>query len=256
MKTLRLVAQAMLNTMGSASTVRALMCHMINHPAHFGDPRVAVKLLDAVGQHGGPPAAELLLAEMRKQLDIEPTAKMYEALLASHALAGSTTGVSSCIERAHADGQRITARGHLLAIRGLLQHGHLDEALAQAQEMRRRDILVPPAAVSAILRLAFKKGRAEDVLEAVRAAGMRPSVDGVAALAEECTRSSDVASARSLVKFAWDVKVPLCLQAQAALQLLCDCDVSEDALDLLHEVHKNAHVWPCVDDDDGHGHLS
>mmetsp|Transcript_5814 Transcript_5814/g.11651 ORF Transcript_5814/g.11651 Transcript_5814/m.11651 type:complete len:315 (-) Transcript_5814:135-1079(-) len=217
--TLRAVAGALLKE-EPESFADEVVDHMAMHEDQLGNPGVAAAVLDAPACVGNADATEELLQAIEERLDFSATPRMHDALLQGCALSGRPERVAESMARIRAAGQKVTARGHSLAIRGFVERGLLDAALDQAAEMRGQGLFVPRGAAAGLLALACREGRAAEVLDrAHREVGL--TAEAAEVLLEHCSRSRNHCLAKRVARLTGAEQVPLSLTARTALISLC-----------------------------------
>lgn len=211
--TLQLVAQAFAKVDPSGMT--EIIDHIIAHPAELAHPRAATCILDAIARSGQVSVMHEV-AESFRQFDIPFTPQIYEVLLGGYAAAGDAKRVGIICKEICAKGQKPSARGYSLAIKGLLKHNLLDGAITLVKDMRQAGFFVPPFAVTLLLSQASHAGRMAEVFERVKD-DVTLSAEAAVCIFDNCLKLGDVELARSVEKLAHDSKIPLLVGAYDAL---------------------------------------
>lgn len=209
------VARALLEA-EPESMVDEVVEHMEVHGVQLCCPAAAAAVLEAPALIGDVGVMEELLKEIEERLQIEVNHQVDEVLLQGFALAGSVKRTDDCVNHIRASGRKVTARGHSLAIRGLLDRGLVVAAAGRAADMHRDGFAVPDAAVTELFRLACGAQLAGPVFEQVRHE-LQLTSDAVEALLEDCARHAELDLARAVQEYAHAAKVPLTFASRAAL---------------------------------------
>ena len=83
-----------------------------------------------------------------------PVTSGARASWSGHAVAGQAEHVDAVLAENHAQGQKLTARGYSLIIKGVLCKGMLDSAVKHMEARRMQGFHVPPLAVALTLKVA------------------------------------------------------------------------------------------------------
>jgi len=233
--TLKLVAQAFAKV--DPSGVTEIIDHITAHPAELAHPRAATCILDVLARSG---QASIMheVAESFRQLNTPFTPQIYEVLLGGYAASGDAKKVGLIREEIRAKGQKPSARGYSLAIKGLLKHNLLDGAITLVKDMRQAGFFVPPFAVTLMLSQAAQRGRMAEVFEQVKD-DVTLSSEAVACIFDNCLKLGDVELARSVEKLANDSKVTLPVGAYDALLKLYTMAGDKHVLELFDGMQKS-----------------
>lgn len=235
--TLKVVTQAFLEAEPSY-LVSEILEHIRRHSTQFLDGKATTAALEVVAQAGKVEMMEHLAHGFVRELQIEVTPSIREALLCGYAAAGNEDMVKQTLAQIHEHRQKITLRGYSLLVKGLLKNGMLDAAIQQIKAMRSQNLSVPSFAVTELFRAARDAGRAEDVLNSIH--GVIPlTSDALGAVAEACLRSQDVALAKKAEKLARGMKVQFNFNAYEALLKLYTTACDLHALELFEDMQGN-----------------
>lgn len=199
--TLRLVVEAFLKT-EPEELVDAITEHMEHHADSLCNPVAAAAVLDIVARSGKLDLVEALLEAFRSNLDLMPGPHTYEALLAGYAASGTPGQVADCVARIRAAGEKVTARGHALVIKGLLDRGLLDAAFEQASQMQSDGFSVPPLALDGLVRGACDTDRVAELLDDGRLGALELTADMVERLLGHCMDRERVSLAHRIEQLA------------------------------------------------------
>jgi pentatricopeptide repeat protein len=190
-KTLKVVVKALLD-FDPPLLVDEILEHLAAHE-ELRCPAVGVVVLDIVGQAGCVQSLDALYTALTERLQMEPVAQIIETVLSGYAAAGcDRKHISEFNERVCASGRKLTARGHSIALRGLLASRFLDGAIEQVKDMRQDGFVVPAPASQELLRVARDQHRLMEVLEPKL---VPLTVDSVELVLEHSLRHSDLALA-------------------------------------------------------------
>jgi len=233
--TLKLVAQAF--TKVEPSGVKEIVDHISANPAELAHPRVASCILDTVARSGHFTVMHEV-SESFRQLNIPFTPQIFEVLLGGYAAVGDEKKVASICQEIGAKGQKPSARGYSLAIKGLLKHNLLDAAMTMVKDMRLAGFFVPPFAVTLMLSQASQQGRMAEVFAQVKD-DVTLSAEAVVCILDNCLKLSNFELACSVEKLARDTKVPLLVGAYDALLKLYTMAGDNYALALFENMQKS-----------------
>ena len=233
--TLKLVAHAF--TKVEPSGVTEIVDHITSNPVELAHPRVATCILDAVARSGHFSVMHEV-AESFRQLNIPFTPQIYEVLLGGYAAVGDEKKVGSICTEIGAKGQKPSARGYSLAIKGLLKHNLLDAAMTMVKDMRLAGFFVPPFAVTLMLSQASQQGRMAEVFEQVKD-DVTLSPEAVVCILDNCLKVNNIELARSVEKIARDTKIPLLVGAYDALLKLYTVAGDKNVLALFETMQKS-----------------
>lgn len=202
--------------------------------------RSAAAVMDGLYIAGRPDLMEEMLAAFRSDLRIQPNFQVYESLLGGHAGAGDVERVRALVDELRRIGQKLTARGHALIMKGFLQHNLLDPALQQVRAMRLQGFYVPQFALAQLFRVASQAGRCPEIFAILQSAEVPLPAEALEALLDDCAKRADAELAsrvEALLRAAAGPRVMSHSSYGALLKAKVACaDVS--ALDMFEEVQR------------------
>lgn len=144
-------------------------------------------ILDALAHGQQPRLLDAMYRLLCQELRVKKTAQVCESLFEGHAAAGNEGRVHEIASEIEAAGQKLTARGYALIIKGFLQRSMVDSSLQYVQDMRRHGFTVPANAVSLLIKVSADAGRAMEIFGAVQGLVPLPN-DAVLLLFEDCAK--------------------------------------------------------------------
>merc|ERR1719355_568137 len=99
--------------------------------------------------------------------NIPATIQTYEILLGGFAAAGKEEKVVATFDQIQKVGQKPTARGFALVIRGLLKNSLLNSSLEHITKMKCQGYYAPPFATELLLKVAVEQNRTEEILDVI-----------------------------------------------------------------------------------------
>lgn len=205
---LTLVAQAFLEEAPNEA-ISELIKHVQAYTASKDRVRATNAVLDVFARVNSSKMEDF--ATQASDLNIPFNIQTYETLLAGFAAAGAKDKVKNVFTQLWAVGQKPTARGFALVIRGLLKKGLIDSAVEHITEMKRQGFYAPPFAADVLFKTAVEKNRTEEILDGVLQYGswMPLTSESVVVILEDCLKRDDVRLLRRVQKLAEKSQVPL-----------------------------------------------
>jgi len=198
---LKIVVQALASSEPDCLT--EVVDHIMAHPTVLACPRVAAAVLDIVARAGHTSIMEELSQSFRHKLHIPCTPQTYEILLGGFASVGDVPKVETLRKELVSAGQKLTARGYSLIIKGFLKNGMADYSLQYVTEMRQANFYVPSFAVTQLFRVAGDAGRMEEIFDKANNAGIFEGpkanislpAEAVTVLLDDCCKRNNLALA-------------------------------------------------------------
>lgn len=236
---LRMVAWTMADK-SPDSLVEEVARHLAAHRRELCNVKSAVAVLEGLASAGRPDLMRDVCQRFRGDLKIPLNYQVYEALLGAHAAAGDVDRVAELISEVRSIGQKLTARGHALVVKGFLQLSLLDEAIAQAKAMRAQGFYVPPFALGQLFKVASKAGRCPEIFAQMQDADVVLPSEALEVLLEDSAKRGDgelAAKLEVLLRAAAEGK-PLPQSSYGALLRAKVAVAHVGALDLFQEVQR------------------
>jgi len=173
------------------SLVEEVAQYLDEHKRILCTTKFAVAVMDALSTAGKPDLMEKMQGVLSDSLNITLNYQVYEALLGGYAGAGNVDRVRSIVSDLYGMGQKLTARGHALIIKGFLQNNMLEPALQQAQAMRAQGFYIPPFAMGQLFKVASQNGCLPRVFVSMQEAGVTLPAEALEAVLEDCSKRGD-----------------------------------------------------------------
>jgi len=222
------------------SVVKDTATYMESHRRTLCNAKAAVTVMDALSAASRPDLMDDLLRVLTEDLKIPSNYQVYEALLGGHAAAGDVGRVQALISELLNMGQKLTARGHALIIKGFLQRNLLDAALKQAQAMRAQGFYVPPFAMGQLFKVASQAGCCPEVFTTMQEADVALPAEALESILEDCSKRGDAhlaAKAEDLLYKVSSGKLSQTSYGALLKALVAIADVR--AMDLFQEVQQH-----------------
>jgi len=195
------VLRAVVQQLASASPetcVQEVKSHLERHASVLCNPKSALAILDAVGHGKHSDLLDELSNMCNVDLGIPMTYQWYETLLGGHAFSGNADRVDEICEDIEKIGQKLTARGFALVIKGFLCRGMLDTASKHIQAMRQQGFYIPPFAVTLLFKTASEHNRVQEIFEVCCSESVALPEEAVAIIFEDCLKRSNIVLAKQI----------------------------------------------------------
>lgn len=223
LETLKIVAQAF--SSADPEHLDEIVDHMAEHTASLRCSRVSVAILDIIARAGHVKKMEELANRCSEELQIPKTAQLYEVLVGGYASVADQKMVEQVREEMSASGQKLTARGYSLIIKGYLKHNLAEASLAEVVNMRKSGFFIPCFAITQLFRVACEGDKTVEMFEQAKENGIFDTVKGnsalpaeaVVVLLEDCCKRNDLQLAGTVHAMARGANVQLLTAAYDAL---------------------------------------
>jgi len=235
---LRMVVWSLANE-NCDSLVEEVVEYLEGHKRTMGMTKAAVAVMDALSTAGKPDLMEKMRKVLSEELKITLNYQVYESLLGGFAGAGNVDRVRSTMSELHEMGQKLTARGHALIIKGYLQNNMLEPALQQAQAMRAQGFYVPPFAMGQLFKVASQNQCLPRVFAGMQEAGVAFPAEALEAVLNDCSKRGDSELAEKAEALLYKVSSDKLSQASYGALLKAKVAVADvRAFELFEEVQK------------------
>mmetsp|Transcript_108642 Transcript_108642/g.192107 ORF Transcript_108642/g.192107 Transcript_108642/m.192107 type:complete len:1017 (+) Transcript_108642:137-3187(+) len=242
LETLKLVVQAMLEV-EPTGLVKEIVDHIADHREVLCNTQTAAIVLGVISRAGNVTLMEELRNVLDDRFGIHPSTQIYEVLLSGYASVGDEKQVSKLCAELRTGPVKISAKGYSLTIKGFLKKGMVDAALRQVLDMHRAAFIVPPLAVTQLIRESCEEGRGIEIFQTLHKEVAIPP-EAACLLLEECCKRGDLSQARHIEQFARQQSGSL-LPIGGYEALLKNCVLNSDlyAMELFEEMQRmNIHI--------------